>query len=203
MGKITAVLVLISPVLSLFLAIPAFADPYTDAMTFYMQGDFDNAFRLIKPLAEKGDATAQYRIGRMYKKGKGVRPDMAEAAKWYRKAAEQGHADAQYNLGVLYRKGQGVPLDLAETVTWHRKAAAQGHADAQYNLGDLYKRGIGVPQDSIMAYTWMDLAALHYTDSERSKVAANVRDTVASGMTPSQIAKAQKLVREWKPKKER
>ena len=203
MRKITAVLVLIPPVLSLLLAIPARADKYTDAMTFYMQGDFDNAYRLIKPLAEQGHAIAQYRIGRMYNKGRGVRPDIAEAAKWYRKAAEQGHANAQYNLGDLYRKGQGVPLDLAETVKWFRKAAEQGHADAQYNLGDLYKRGIGVPQDFIMAHTWLDLAALNYTDSERSKVAASVRDTVASGMTPAQIAKAQKLAREWKPKKER
>ena len=43
----------------------------------------------------------------------------------------------------------------------------------------------------------------NFTESERSKVAASVRDTIAAGMTPAQIAKAQKLAREWKPKKER
>ena len=58
-------------------------------------------------------------------------------------------------------------------------------------------------EPSITAYICLNLTALYYTDSERRKVAANVRDIVASGMTPSRIGKAQKFSKEWKPKRER
>ena len=52
-------------------------------------GDFATALKEWKPLAEQGDAVAQYNLGLMYKNGWGVTQDYAEAVKWYRKAAEQ------------------------------------------------------------------------------------------------------------------
>ena len=42
----------------------------------------------------------------MYRLGKGVSQDHAEAVKWCLLAAEQGYAKAQYNLGIIYYKGQ-------------------------------------------------------------------------------------------------
>ncbi len=77
---------------------------------------------------------------------------------------------------------------------WYRKAAAQGVAEAQYNLGVMYGKGQGVPQDSVQAYMWYDLAASRYPPGED-------RDAVAERMTPAQISEAQKLAREWRPKK--
>ena len=44
--------------------------------------------------AERGDAEAQYWLGRCYYFGEGVAWDRAEAVKWFRKAAEQGDASA-------------------------------------------------------------------------------------------------------------
>src|SRR5674476_586003 len=76
--------------------------------------------------AEKGDANAQFVLGRKYDIGKGVPQDYAEAAKWYRMAAEQGHAEAQFNLGMLYDEGRGVSQDYAEAAKWYRKAKDQG-----------------------------------------------------------------------------
>ena len=61
----------------------------------YERGDYDKAFKLSRPLAEQGDAEAQYMLADMYDEGHGVPQDDAEAIKWYLKAAEQGHADAQ------------------------------------------------------------------------------------------------------------
>lgn len=49
--------------------------------------------------AERGDATAQVQLGDAYDTGVGVKRDVAEAIKWYRKAAEQGDAEGQYSLG--------------------------------------------------------------------------------------------------------
>ncbi len=77
------------------------------------RGDYATAFKISLHLAEQGDADAQFSLGAMYDKGRGVPQDDAEAVKWSRKAAEQGYADAQLNLGVAYELGQGVPQDYA------------------------------------------------------------------------------------------
>ena len=55
----------------------------------YESGDYAVALGLLRPLAERGDAEAQYNLGVMYRNGQGVPHDDAEAVKWYRLAAEQ------------------------------------------------------------------------------------------------------------------
>ena len=90
--------------------------------------DYQTAFKLWLPLAEQGDADAQYNLGLMYDNGRGVKQDDFEAVKWYRKAAEQGYADAQFNLGNMYANGRGVKQDDFEAVKWYRQAAEQGYA---------------------------------------------------------------------------
>ncbi len=124
------------------------------------------------------------------------REDYATALRLWRPLAEQGHATAQYNLGIIYEKGHGVPQDYAEAVKWSRKAAEQGHAQAQSILGLSYAEGEGVPQDYVMAHMWVNLSA-----AQGHKKAVKARDILAKKMTPDQIAEAQRLAREWKPKK--
>ncbi len=135
----------------------------------------------------------------MYAKGRGVPQDDAEALNWYRLAAEQGNARAQHYLGVMYAKGKGVPQDDAEALKWYRLAAEQGYAAAQYNLGVMYATGQGIPQDYVQAYMWFDLSARYSEGVERDRMVQN-RDVIASYLTPAQLAEAQKLAREWKPK---
>ncbi len=106
------------------LAAPAWAG-FAEGFAAYERGDYATALREFRPLAEQGDAVAQYNLGIMYSKGQGVAQDYAEAVKWYRKAADQGNADAQNNLGHMYSKGRGVSQDDAEAVKWYRKAAKQ------------------------------------------------------------------------------
>ena len=132
--------------------------------------------------------------------GKG---DYAAAVSWYRKAAEQGYADAQFNLGVMYAKGAGVPQDYAMALPWYRKAADQGVASAQLGLGLMYAAGGGgVPRDYTQAHMWLNLAAARFDASEKESrdTAVKNRDLVAAEITAAQIAEAQKLAREWKPK---
>ncbi len=123
------------------------------------------------------------------------RGDYATALREFRVLAEQGDADAQTNLGFIYNYGQGVPQDYAEAANWYRKAAEQGHTGGQYNLGLMYFRGWGVPQDDVQAHMWLNLAG-----TQGDEKAAKNRDIVTALMTPAQIAEAQKLAREWKPK---
>src|SRR6266699_6558525 len=109
--------------------------------------------------AKQGDARAQFEFASMYYKGKGVRQDYGEAARWLRKAADQGYAKAQDALGVAYYYGQGVPQDYAEAVRWYRRAADQGYAKAQLDLGSMYYEGKGVRQDYAEASRWYRRAA--------------------------------------------
>ena len=121
--------------------------------------DYAAAVKQYRPLAERGDAEAQYRIGRMYEFGKGYPKDQAQGIAWIRKAAAQNHADAQQELGVIYATGDGVKQDDVQAVAWFRRAATQGDPTAQYNLGLLYAKGQGVEKDYAQAIDWWRKAA--------------------------------------------
>ena len=123
------------------------------------------------------------------------RGDYATAMRLIRPFAEQGNAHAQFILGFMYRNGQGVPQDYATAVSWYRKAAERGDANAQNSLGYMYDHGHGVPIDYVLAYMWSNLAA-----AQNNALAIKNRDIIAAKMTPAQIAEAQRLAREWKPK---
>ena len=124
-----------------------------------------------------------------------LRDDYEAALLEFRPLADQGDTRAQTMLGMMYQFGMGVPKDHAEAVRWNRKAAEQGHASAQFNFGQMFADGVGVPQDYVLAHMWFNLAA-----SQGSKVGRIERKLVADKMTPAQIAEAEKLAREWKPK---
>ena len=110
------------------------AAPIDDAWDAYNRSDYAQALRLYRPLAEKGDVDAQYKIGTIYWDGLGITKSYQEALKWFRLAARQGDMDARYNLGVMYGGGQGVLQDYNEALKWYRLAAAQSHEGAIENL---------------------------------------------------------------------
>jgi hypothetical protein len=171
--------------------------------TAYQKGRYATALRLLRPLAEQGDVRAQSTVALIYYHGRGVRQDDVEAAKWFRLAADQGDANSQFNLGVMYAEGQGVPQDDKEAVEWYRRAAAQNNAQAQYNLGLWYAtKGEAGSQDYVSAHMWFNLAAARFpvSDTRNRGLAVKNRDVVAGKMSREDLAEAQKLAREWKPK---
>jgi len=112
--------------------------------------------------ADKGDAKAQYELGRHYVKVNGTtRADYAKAAQFIRQSAEQGYADAEVVLGSFYGRGLGVPRNVATAVQWYRKAADQGNALAEYAMGEFYATGRGVTNDMNEAILWWKRAAGH------------------------------------------
>jgi uncharacterized protein len=147
------------------------AEPMEDVAAAFKKGDYATAVRLMRPLAEQGAVVPQVMLGQMYEHGSGVPQDHAIAVLWYRAAAEQDNAAAQHLLGLMYAEGRGVP------------------------------------QDYVIAHMWLNLAAARSFSFEKSprldfiaKGMVEARDMVAKHMTPAQIAEAQKLAREWKPK---
>ena len=91
--------------------------------------------------AKKGDEKAQYVIGYMYYKGKGVPKNYVKAADWYKKAAEHKNAKALNNLAYLYQKGRGVEQNLKKAEELLLESAKQGDDVACLNLGIMYQTG--------------------------------------------------------------
>ena len=170
------------------------ADTFEDGLQAAKRGDYAAAMAQWKPLAEQGNAMAQFNIGMMYARGRGVAEDPAQALHWYRMAAQKGYADAQLNLGVMYNSGQGVKVDHAEALQWLRLAAAQGVAKAHYNLGAMYAMGHGVARDYQLAYVYFTLAENYGYDQ-----AVGDSERVARMLSSSQRDEAQALIQYWRP----
>jgi TPR repeat protein len=157
--------------------------------------DLAEGVRWIQAAAEQGLDIAQLVLGSRYYSGEGVPQNYGEAARWWRLSGEQGLAGAQVLLGFAYRSGAGVEQNDSEAVRWFQRAAEQGDAVAQYMLGIAHADGAeGVPRDYVLAFMWFTLAAAQGHPEARDAV-----DQLASHMTPEQLAKAQRLAREWKP----
>ena len=75
-----------------FASSQALAQDFGAGLEAYNAGNYEAALEEWRPLAEQGDAGAQYNLGFMYSNGEGVPQDYAEAAKWYRMAADPGAA---------------------------------------------------------------------------------------------------------------
>jgi TPR repeat protein len=100
------------------------ASPLDDAHAADRRGDYATELRLLRPLAEHGNAEAQTALGFMYDAGHGVPQDWIEAVKWYRCAADQGFADAQDSLARMYFQGRGVPKSFVQAHLWANLAAS-------------------------------------------------------------------------------
>ncbi len=148
----------------LFLAaIPlAFAGPFDDGVAAYKAGDYDKAFKILKPLAELDNsqsADAQERIAHLYERGNGVAKDPVAAAKWFQKAADQGNVTAQAHLGRLFRSGVGVAKDPKQAARWSIKAASQGNPIAESTLGYMALEGSAGPASPAAAAGWFKKSA--------------------------------------------
>ena len=115
----------------------ATADQKT-AVRLHAAKDYAAAYRELLPLAEAGDAIAQFFIGRMFELGHHVGQDPAVATRWVRRAADQGYGPAQLYLGAMYARGTGVPVDHGESLRWAALAAINDLAprDAAVRLRD-------------------------------------------------------------------
>ncbi|WP_426123977.1 peptidoglycan-binding protein [Pararhizobium sp. PWRC1-1] len=109
--------------------------------------------------ARKGDPLAMFEIGAVYTEGRGIKADLAQAAKWYQRAADAGVTPAEYRLASLYEKGTGVSRDLAKARTLYLQAAEKGNASAMHNLAVMLASGGDTAPDFAGAGKWFSMAA--------------------------------------------
>jgi len=182
--------ILVAIFLPMFLLNPpiTWGADYQKGLEAAKEGDFARANRLWRPLAEQGNANAQFSLGNLYQFGDGVTKDHKIAARWYERAAIQGVAKAQYNLGFLFYNSRQLNRDYRAAVKWFRLAAEQGFLLAQTNLGVAYGEGRGIGQNDILAHMWLNIAA---TRGERN-AQANIRQ-IHVRMSQADLDKARKL----------
>ena len=117
---------------------------------------------------------------------KAERPISSEELEKLRKDAIEGGPEAQYHLGIyMFDK------ERAKSWVWFCRAAMQRWYDAQIALGTFYEYGVDpVEPDYVKAMMWYLLA---------SPAGRQPAQTLADEMTPSQIAQAEQMARDWKP----
>ena len=103
---IAAILLVLSP------AGPVAAGPLEDADAALKRRDYATALRFIRPLAERGDANAQYNLGVFYDNGLGVRQDKVRAYMWFNLSAGQGREGAAAFRDLIARRM--TPAQIAE-----------------------------------------------------------------------------------------
>ncbi|HYN45796.1 MAG TPA: SPOR domain-containing protein [Allosphingosinicella sp.] len=166
----------------------------------WQAGNYDEAVRQWRPLADRGDADAQYNIAQAYFLGRGVPQNMNLAEQWYERAARQGHEEAQANYGLLlFQNGR-----RREAMPWIERAANRGDARAQYVLGTSLFNGDVIARDLPRAYAMMTRAAQqnlapavtqlaemerHLTAQDRARGVELARE-LRTAPAPTQIASA-------------
>ncbi len=134
---------------------PAFGQGVEAGIGAWQAGNFDEAVRVWRPLAARGDADAQFNLAQAYKLGRGVPVNLNLAEQWYERAARQGHVQAGANLGlILFQNGQ-----RQRAMPYIQRAAEGGDPRAQYILGTALFNGDLVTRDMARAYAHMSRAA--------------------------------------------
>ena len=170
----------------------AHTDPLQQAANAEAAGDYTLAVKLYSPLAEAGNADAQFNLAELIDEGKGTLEDERLALRWYLLAANQGHTAAQSTLGSFYLVGRGVELDYIQALKWCRIAAAAGDPQAQFNLGWMYSMGYGLTKDPVRAYVWTKLAASN-NHSERKAVYTRSLRSMEPTLTSAELGQVQEL----------
>ena len=113
------------------------------------------AYKILKQLAEQGDAKSQNSLGNGYEYGYWGEVDLAQAEFWYGKSSQQNNIIGIHNLGtILFLKNQH-----EKALPYFQKAASLNYPDSINMLGVYYSEGIVFKQDYNKALEYFHQAA--------------------------------------------
>ncbi|MFV0368390.1 MAG: tetratricopeptide repeat protein [Hyphomicrobiaceae bacterium] len=115
----------------------------------------------LRLAAAKGDPSAQFAVAVRFADGNGIKPDLAEAMRWYQRSASQGFAQSQYRVATFYERGLGTVQDNARAKVWYQRAAENGNVKAMHNLAVLSAGQTARTPDYKTAARWFQAAADH------------------------------------------
>ncbi|MGB1799531.1 MAG: tetratricopeptide repeat protein [Gammaproteobacteria bacterium] len=152
---------ILAAIAALTLSVNSFADTLQEGYEAVRNGNPEQGHAILQPLAEQGNADAQYAVAVLYREGWGVEKSLETAAGYYQKSAEQDHRDAMFEMGWLYQVGEGgLVKDYAKSAMWYQKSAEKGHPAAMYGIASLYYNGMGVERDTDLAMAWYQSSAI-------------------------------------------
>ena len=180
-------------------------ETFMAATAAYDRGDHSQAAQALLPLAESGDAAAQYLLASATANqgaplGNEGLPSkqLDDAHGWFDKAARQGLVPAMRDAGHLQLLYRGSP-DVALAAKWYEMAARRGDAESQQILGLVRFYGFGQPVDLIEGMTWLLLSAGRSADNEQKKVTLLVIKKLRNELTGAQFREAERKAGEWAP----
>ena len=157
-------------------------------MSYAYKGDYiwEEKYKELMPLAVSGNAEAQYDVGEMLERGRGVNKDLSEAFRWYLKSAEQGNTKGAFRAGLAYLKGKGVDKNAESALKWLQMSADRGYERAIYYLGVMYEKGEGV-------------------DVNYTRALSNYKKALTAGYAPAKerIAEVKDAIEQQRIKQER
>lgn len=142
------------------------------------------AARRYRSAAEQGYAPAQRELGDLYRLGRGVGQDTAQAEVWLRRAVAQDDVDARFLLAVVLRGDDGRHTNSEEAARLMREAAELGFVQAQRELGYMYRMGWCVGRDPKQASFWLRRAAERGDDIGQFLLAATLLPSVGGEREP-------------------
>lgn len=173
---------------------PGADDPHVkEGFAAYKSGDFKQAYDIWLPLAEAGNAEAQFRVGRLYQKGEGQTKNIDTALSWYLRATASQHTRAMNSIGVIYEIGDGVDKKISMAMTYYYIAAEKCQISAQFNLGQLYFRLPEQKRDVIHGHMWLEIAAARGHELAR-KVSTRLREILTKD---EEFFRAKQKAQEW------
>ncbi len=146
---------------ALLISTAAFAG-LSEALTAFEIKRYDQAFSEFSYLADEGDATAYYYLGKMYAQGLGVEKDEQRAVEYYQKAEKAYNIDAAYELAeMLLAEAKDKNDERFQTgLKYLKRAAYAGQANALNQLGEMYEQGNNVTKDYKSAFGFYLMGAL-------------------------------------------
>lgn len=146
---------LVAALVAALISAPISAQTVKAGILAWQKADYATAVAIWRPLAQHGDADAEFNLGQAYRLGRGVPLDLPMAKIWFQKAADAGHLDAETTLGLLlFQNG-----DHVAGLKWLRRAAEQGEPRALLVYGTALYNGDGVTQDRVLGYAYVSRAA--------------------------------------------
>ena len=130
-GFALALLLLMAPSSGSFAAEESLEADLARGVEAFRDRDYGSALRWLEPVANAGEAQAQFILGFMHQNGRGVPADAEKGAALLRQSVEQGYTYAQFSLASSYRFGIGVEQDLLDAHRWLLLAERNGYDPAR------------------------------------------------------------------------
>ncbi|KAG8803725.1 hypothetical protein FRC17_006128, partial [Serendipita sp. 399] len=125
------------------------------------------AISLLKKIADRGHALAEYTLADCYSNGIGTikgRQDFDRAFPLFMAAAKHNHVDAAYRAGTCCEYGWGCRRDSSKAVHFYRAAASQQHPGAMFRLGQAEMNGeLGLSKNPKEGIKWLKRSAENAT----------------------------------------